>query len=87
MEQEIKLLIVLWTFFGLSTATVGLRCYVRLAIAKSFGIDDWFMIIGYVSCSALVRYVVYELVANICALGSLCVSRRCTCCLDSLWTW
>lgn len=49
MEQEVKLLIVLWTFLGLGTVTVGLRCYVRLAISKSFGIDDWFMVIGYVS--------------------------------------
>ena len=54
MEQQYKLLVVLWTFLGLTTVTVGLRCYVRLAIAKSFGIDDWFMVISYVSCIVLV---------------------------------
>lgn len=54
MEQQDKLLVVLWTFLGLTSVTVGLRCYVRLAIAKSFGVDDWFMVIGYVSFFTLV---------------------------------
>ncbi|OBT98391.1 hypothetical protein VE01_03129 [Pseudogymnoascus verrucosus] len=61
MEQEVKLLVVLWTFLGLTTVTVGLRCYVRLAIAKSFGVDDWFMVIGYGLFASLVAVLVVSI--------------------------
>ncbi|OBT67982.1 hypothetical protein VE03_01488 [Pseudogymnoascus sp. 23342-1-I1] len=58
MEQQVQLSVVLWTFLGLTSVTVALRCYVRLAIAKSFGIDDWFMVIGYALFASLVGVLI-----------------------------
>jgi hypothetical protein len=36
------------TFFALAAVTLLLRCYVRLRIAKAFGLDDWFMVVSTV---------------------------------------
>lgn len=39
------------TIFGFSAAVVTLRIYVRLAMVKAFGKDDFFMLIAMVSKS------------------------------------
>lgn len=51
------------TFFALAAVTLLLRCYVRLRIAKAFGLDDWFMVVSTIfyalntsSCLAGVKY-------------------------------
>jgi hypothetical protein len=40
--------IVVWTFLSLTWVVVSLRCYVRAAMKKSFGADDWFAVISLV---------------------------------------
>lgn len=37
------------TFFAIAVVTLLARCYVRLKIAKAFGVDDWFMVISTVT--------------------------------------
>ncbi|KAH9215291.1 hypothetical protein DL95DRAFT_501232 [Leptodontidium sp. 2 PMI_412] len=39
-------------FLILSLSTVGLRCYIRTSIVKSFGVDDWFAVGSQVSFTA-----------------------------------
>lgn len=53
MEQQNQLLALLWAFLAVNFVTVGLRCYVRVGIVRSFGLDDWFMLIGFVSAFCL----------------------------------
>jgi hypothetical protein len=36
-------------FLALSTLTIILRCYCRALVVKSFGLDDWFAVIAWVS--------------------------------------
>jgi hypothetical protein len=40
-------------FLALSTITIALRCYCRVVVVKSFGLDDWFAIIAWVFLSIL----------------------------------
>ncbi|KAH8808675.1 hypothetical protein F5884DRAFT_858199 [Xylogone sp. PMI_703] len=64
-DQQHSLLGVLIAFTVLTCITVGLRCYVRIWLVKSVGIDDWFMLaslIGFVLlCSLLIVGVHYGL--------------------------
>lgn len=39
---------VLGLFLPLCLITVMLRCYVRIRLVKSFGLDDWFAVITMV---------------------------------------
>jgi len=36
-------------FLALSTVSIALRCYCRIKVVKSFGWDDWFAVLAYVS--------------------------------------
>lgn len=40
-------------FLALTTIAVGLRCYTRAFISKSFGLDDWSALIAWVCKFAL----------------------------------
>lgn len=42
-------------FFVLSWLTVSLRVYVRAGMLKSFGIDDWLMVVSHVRGIPLAR--------------------------------
>ncbi|KAK7911059.1 hypothetical protein PG985_013540 [Apiospora marii] len=44
-----QLLAVVITFLVTATAANAMRCYTRIGIVKAFGVDDWFMLIAYVS--------------------------------------
>jgi hypothetical protein len=39
--------------FAVCTLTVLLRCYVRMRILKSFGSDDWTILLAYVRCCVI----------------------------------
>ena len=43
-----ELLGTLGLFLALSTATILLRCYCRIFLVKSFGLDDWFAVLAWV---------------------------------------
>lgn len=44
-----QLLAVVIAFLVTATAANAMRCYTRVGIVKAFGVDDWFMLIAYVS--------------------------------------
>lgn len=50
------------TFFAIAVVTLLARCYVRLRIAKAFGVDDWFMVISTVNHT-------HSVVALVCMLN------------------
>jgi hypothetical protein len=39
----------IYTFLALNTLAVGLRVYVRTCMSKSFGYDDYAMVVAFVS--------------------------------------
>lgn len=39
-------------FLGLTTIAVVLRVYCRVRVVKSFGFDDWFALVAWVSDSS-----------------------------------
>ena len=39
------------TFIALATVAVSLRVYVRAAMLKTFGVDDWLLLLAFVSLS------------------------------------
>lgn len=45
------ILVVTAVFLGISQVTVLLRFYVRIRIVRSFGADDWIMLVAMVSCA------------------------------------
>lgn len=47
VQMALTVVVVNFVLFGLSTIVVALRCYVRIT-RKSFGLDDWLLVSGYV---------------------------------------
>lgn len=44
-----QILAITGTFFAIAALVVLLRCYVRVAMLKVFGIDDYIMVVAMVS--------------------------------------
>lgn len=49
-----QILSITGTFFAAAAVIVLLRCYVRIAMLKVFGIDDYIMVVAMV-CSVLLQ--------------------------------
>lgn len=45
-----ELQVILSILLVIAVVVVALRCYIRIWLVKSFGIDDWFMVVALVSC-------------------------------------
>lgn len=56
-----QLLGVVTSFLVLAVGTVALRCYVRLRIKRSFGLDDGLAVGALVNCLSLTFGVVYNI--------------------------
>lgn len=49
-----QVLAVALLFISLTWLTVGMRCYVRIGMLKSFGYDDWMMLATQVGLHLLI---------------------------------
>lgn len=49
MEGSVAIIIITAVFLSISLIAVYLRCFVRLKIVKSFGLDDALMVVATVS--------------------------------------
>lgn len=43
---------VVGLFLAMSSIAICLRCYCRVLVVKSFGLDDWFAVIAWVCSSS-----------------------------------
>lgn len=62
-----QVLAVAILFISLTWLTVGMRCFVRIRMLKSFGYDDWAMLITQVRVEVVFR----EILINISSYSSL----------------
>lgn len=47
-ERGPELLGTVGLFLALTTITIALRCYCRIALVKNFGMDDYFAVLAYI---------------------------------------
>lgn len=57
------LLMQIGTLFGATALVISLRCYVRIAMIRSFGKDDWTILLAF--AFALASFIIYVMLARI----------------------
>lgn len=84
-ERGVDMFAVNVLFLVLTVPTVLLRCYVRAKIIRSFGWDDWLMIVAQV-CDKGTRYVNAMVSSDKCA-GTLYFIFYLVILFYLLWRW